>query len=165
MSDGRERCRGEKGVRILPPKHKSVGTVHEPRRARKKDYAAFAGNLGWRPSLLMKGIAMNKPEGKLTLAVAKAFLLAILICIPLSATFCRAQCWNAIRSGNYPSMTMTPRFGPQDRATSLPFQIPIRPTVIFLRGNRGQAPRFLALSPSKGGGPRKAGRKTVASDK
>ena len=57
----------------------------------------------------MKGIAMNKPEGKLTLAVAKAFLLAILICIPLSATFCRAQCWNAIRSGNYPSMTMTPR--------------------------------------------------------
>ena len=52
---------------------------------------------------------MNKPEGKLTLAVAKAFLLAILICIPLSATFCRAQCWNAIRSGNYPSMTMTPR--------------------------------------------------------
>jgi YD repeat-containing protein len=56
----------------------------------------------------MKGIAMNKPEGKLTLAVAKPFLLAILVCIPLSATLCRAQCWSENRTGPYPSMTMSP---------------------------------------------------------
>jgi len=52
---------------------------------------------------------MNKPEGKLRRGLAKPFLLALLVCTPLSATLCRAQCnvlgpqWSSINS-----VTMTP---------------------------------------------------------
>ena len=51
---------------------------------------------------------MNKPEGKLRLAVANPFLLAILVCIPLSATFCRGQCYEIVTWPGLSYLTMTP---------------------------------------------------------
>jgi hypothetical protein len=53
---------------------------------------------------------MRNLEGKLMWERVRPFLFAILLFLPLSATFCHAQCWNDMSHYSYlPGLTMTPR--------------------------------------------------------
>jgi YD repeat-containing protein len=51
---------------------------------------------------------MRNLQGKLTWVIVRPFLLAILLFLPLSATYSHAQCWSS-GPGPVPGMTMTPQ--------------------------------------------------------
>lgn len=48
---------------------------------------------------------MRSLQGKLTWVIARPFLLAIWLFLPLSATYCHAQCWNGPVEGPFPSIS------------------------------------------------------------